>query len=134
MKHFYLTIGGKRHAVSVARAGGPNELAVTVDGQTHRVTVDPAAPGEAADRPAVDPGAPGQGAAGEIRAPLPGVVLSVAARPGETARAGETLLVLEAMKMENPILADSDCAVEAVHVTKGDKVEAAQLLMEVTAR
>ena len=60
------------------------------------------------------------------------MVLSVEAAPGDKARAGDALLVLEAMKMENVISADSDCTIQAVHVRKGDKVEASQLLMEVS--
>lgn len=138
MRNFHLTINGKRYAVSVERDPGSEDLDITVDGQTHRVGVEEeekAAPSAspvprppAAHRPS--PRATSVG--GKILAPLPGVVLSVAVAPGDSARAGDTLLVLEAMKMENVIQADSDCVVQAVHVAKGDKVEASQLLMEVS--
>lgn len=138
MRNFHLTINGKRYAVSVERDPGSNDLEVTVDGQTHRVEVEeeekaapsasPAPRPSAAHRPSPKTASAG----GKILAPLPGVVLSVAVAPGDSARAGDTLLVLEAMKMENVIQADSDCVVQAVHVAKGDKVEASQLLMEVS--
>lgn len=138
MKNFHLTINGKRYAVSVERDPGSDDLEITVDGQTHRVGVEeeekatssaiPAPRPPAARKPA--PKATSVG--GKILAPLPGVVLSVAVAPGDSARGGDTLLVLEAMKMENVIQADSDCVVQAVHVAKGDKVEASQLLLEVS--
>lgn len=135
MKNFRLIVNGKRREVSVERVPGSKELEVTIDGRTHRVQVEeeePAAPAAprppAAQRPAPRPTSGG----GKILAPLPGVVLSVEAEPGDKARAGDALLVLEAMKMENVISADSDCTIQAVHVRKGDKVEASQLLMEVS--
>ncbi len=135
MKNFRLIVNGKRREVSVERVPDSKELEVTIDGRTHRVQVEeeetaaPSAPRPSAvRRPAPQP----TGGGGKILAPLPGVVLSVEAAPGDKARAGDALLVLEAMKMENVISADSDCTIQAVHVRKGDKVEASQLLMEVS--
>ena len=135
MRNFHLTINGKRYAVSVERGPGSSELEVAVDGEKHRVGVEeeekaaPSAPRPSAAR---KPAPKATSAGGKILAPLPGVVLSVAVAPGDSSRAGDTLLVLEAMKMENVIRADSDCTVQAVHVRKGDKVEASQLLMEIS--
>ena len=135
MRNFHLTINGKRYAVSAERDPASNDLDITIDGKTHRVEIEEeeaasaAAPRpSAARRPAPKPTAGG----GKILAPLPGMVLSVEVAPGDSARAGDTLLVLEAMKMENVISADSDCTIQAVHVQKGDKVEASQLLMEIS--
>ena len=134
MRNFHLTINGKRYAVSVERDPGSNDLDVTVDGETHRVEVEEEEQAAAAPRPSAarKPSPKPVSVGGKILAPLPGVVLSVEVAPGDTASAGDTLLVLEAMKMENVILADSDCVVQAVHVRKGDKVEASQLLMEIS--
>ena len=134
MRNFHLTINGKRYAVSVERDPGSNDLDVTVDGETHRVEVEEEEQAAAAPRPSAArrPSPKPVSVGGKILAPLPGVVLSVEVAPGDTASAGDTLLVLEAMKMENVISADSDCTVQAVHVRKGDKVEASQLLMEIS--
>ena len=135
MRNFHLTINGKRYTVSVERGPGSDELEITVDGQTHRVEVEEEEKAAAAPRPspaARKPAPRATSVGGKILAPLPGVVLAVEVAPGDSARAGDTLLVLEAMKMENVIQADSDCVVQAVHVAKGDKVEASQLLMEVS--
>ncbi len=134
MRNFHLTINGKRYAVSVERVPGSNDLEITLDGQTHRVQVEEeekaAVPRPSAAARKSPPRS--SSASGKILAPLPGVVVSVEVTPGDSVRAGDTLLVLEAMKMENVILADSDCVVQAVHVAKGDKVEASHLLMEVS--
>lgn len=58
----------------------------------------------------------------QIKAPLPGVVLSIAVKPGDSVKASDTVLVLEAMKMENAIHAGRDGKVAAVNVNQGDSV------------
>lgn len=60
--------------------------------------------------------------ASELHAPMPGLVLSIAVQEGETVSAGEPLLVLEAMKMENELRAIADVTIEKVHVEPGDAV------------
>ncbi|MCM1076295.1 MAG: acetyl-CoA carboxylase biotin carboxyl carrier protein subunit [Bacteroides sp.] len=57
-----------------------------------------------------------------VEAPLPGVVMSVSAKVGDTVKASDTVVVLEAMKMENAIHAGRDGKVAAVNVTPGDSV------------
>ena len=118
----------------VERDPDSNDLEVTIDGRTHRVQVEEeeraaasTPPPHAAQRSAPQPA----GGRGQIVAPLPGVVLSVAVAPGDAVHTGDTLLILEAMKMENLITADADGVVQTVHVAKGDKVEASQLLVEI---
>lgn len=61
-------------------------------------------------------------AAREVRAPMPGLVLRVEVEAGQSVAAGQSLLVLEAMKMENDIKAQADGVVSAVHVAAGDAV------------
>ncbi len=68
-------------------------------------------------------------AAGSLTTPLPGVVIRVLVAPGARVRAGETLMVVEAMKMEHAIAAPRDGVVAAVHFRAGDRVsEGATLL------
>lgn len=67
----------------------------------------------------------------QIRAPMPGLVLSVAVDTGREVSAGDGLLVLEAMKMENELRADRDGVVTAVHAAPGDAVGKNDLLMEI---
>lgn len=68
--------------------------------------------------------------ANQLKAPMPGLVLSVAVAAGQAVKKGEPLLILEAMKMENVIKASADATVRAVHVQKGAAVEKNQLLVD----
>jgi acetyl/propionyl-CoA carboxylase alpha subunit len=75
--------------------------------------------------------APSPGAdRGEVRAPMPGVVLRVLAGEGEPVAARDPLVVLEAMKMETPLVAPYDGVVLRVHVAEGDRVGGGALLVE----
>ncbi len=65
----------------------------------------------------------------EIRAPIPGKVVRIAVSTGDEVVAGQPLLVLEAMKMENPICAEEAGRVEEVLVSAGAAVEGGQLLL-----
>ena len=62
------------------------------------------------------------GAAGAVKSPLPGVILSVDCKVGDTVKRGQKILVLEAMKMENNINADRDGKIVEIKVNKGDSV------------
>jgi biotin carboxyl carrier protein len=74
-------------------------------------------------------GGGGAGAGGEVKSPLAGSILSVAVNPGDTVSAGDTLLVLEAMKMESPVAAPQAGTIAEVLVSKGDAVQAQQTLL-----
>ena len=66
---------------------------------------------------------------GDIKAPMPGLVLNVMVSPGQQIKEGDAILVLEAMKMENVLKASSDGEVKKIIVKKGDKVEKNQLMV-----
>ena len=66
----------------------------------------------------------------DIKAPMPGLILEVNAVAGQEVKEGDYLLVLEAMKMENTLIAPRDGIVKAVAVKKGQTVEKNQLLIE----
>ncbi|MGZ4354338.1 MAG: acetyl/propionyl/methylcrotonyl-CoA carboxylase subunit alpha [Gaiellaceae bacterium] len=65
-----------------------------------------------------------------LTAPMPGTVIRVLAAPGERVAARQPLVVLEAMKMETPLVSPYDATVRAVHVGEGDRVAGGQLLVE----
>jgi biotin carboxyl carrier protein len=65
-----------------------------------------------------------------VRAPMPGLIIGLKVKDGDTVKAGDTLLILEAMKMENIIRAPGDATVKAVKVRMGDGVEKNQVLIE----
>lgn len=76
-------------------------------------------------------GANGTGS-GRIQASMDGAIIDVLVEPGQTVRQGETLVILEAMKMEHPVKADCDGVVSQVLTNKGDQVKRNQLLAEIT--
>ena len=69
------------------------------------------------------------GGAAALKAPMPGLVVRVLAKPGQDVAAGSSLVVLEAMKMENELKAQSPGTVEEVHVTEGQAVEKGAVLV-----
>lgn len=66
----------------------------------------------------------------DVKAPMPGLVLDILVEPGQSVTEGETLLVLEAMKMENAIKTTTDAVIKAVHTETGAAVEKGSLLIE----
>jgi biotin carboxyl carrier protein len=67
---------------------------------------------------------------GALKSPLPGVILDIVCKPGDTVKKGQKVIVLEAMKMENAINSDRDGVVKEVKVNKGDSVlEGADLII-----
>ena len=114
-------------------------LIVTVNGVAYNVTVEEgtgaaaaSAPVAAAPAAAPAPAAPAApaGVAGSVAvtAPMPGNILDVKVKAGDSVKAGDTLLILEAMKMENEISAPQDGTVASVNVRKGDVVNSGDLL------
>jgi len=69
---------------------------------------------------------------GQLKAPMDGAVIEVSAAAGDTVKRGQTLAVLEAMKMEHALKADCDGTVDTVTVSAGDQVKRQQLLITVT--
>jgi biotin carboxyl carrier protein len=67
----------------------------------------------------------------EVVAPMPGVVVDVRVRPGERIRAGQAVVVVEAMKMQNELTAEADGTVERVAVKAGDAVDGGAVLVVV---
>ena len=65
-----------------------------------------------------------------LTAPMPGTVIKVLAAPGDRVERRQTLLILEAMKMETPLLSPYEAVVRAVHVAEGDRVAGGALLVE----
>jgi 3-methylcrotonyl-CoA carboxylase alpha subunit len=75
------------------------------------------------------PGADDQGRSGSLAAPMPGRIVQVMSRPGETVKKGQPLLILEAMKMEHTITAPADGVVKEIHFAAGEQVvEGAELV------
>ena len=74
-------------------------------------------------------GGPGAAAANELRAPFNGKVIAIKAQPGTAVMRGETLLVLESMKLEHALAASRDGVIKSVHVEEGQQASTSQVLM-----
>lgn len=93
---------------------------VTTDGAAPAAA--PVVPAAAAEAPAAPAAKSGPGAGAPVKAPLPGVVTKILVSEGQAVKKGETVLVLEAMKMENNITAEADGTVSGICVSAGDSV------------
>lgn len=117
-------------------------LRITVNGTAYDVQVEdfgtssapapaPApAPVAAAPAPAEKPAAP-TGAAGSvvIAAPMPGTIVNVVVSAGQSVKAGDDLVFIEAMKMETPVKAPQDGVIATVDVSKGESVDSGKTLV-----
>jgi biotin carboxyl carrier protein len=65
-----------------------------------------------------------------IIAPMPGIIIDLNVKKGDVVKEGDTLIILEAMKMENAIICSKDSIVKSVHAKKGDTVQKNKLLIE----
>ena len=111
---------------------------ITVNGVAYNVTVEESAAGAApvlapvaapAPAPAPAPAAAPAAGAVQVNSPMPGNILDVKVSAGQAVKAGDVLVILEAMKMENEIVAPQDGTVASVSVKKGDTVNSGDLLV-----
>ena len=125
MKYYNITVNGVAYSVSVEEtAAGAAPVAAAAPAA-------PAAP-KAAPAPAAAPKA-AAGAAGAVavKAPMPGNILDVKVKAGASVKAGDVLVILEAMKMENEISTPIDGVVKEVYVNETDKVSVGDKMLVV---
>lgn len=155
MGHYRLTIGDKTYDIEVLSLRG-EQARVAVNGRTYEVKFQPLAPGPARaaaapapvrpaappppkapprPRPAAAPAPekPLAAAPGEVTAPMPGSILDVLVQVGDKVQAGDTVVKLEAMKMENDLQTAIAGVVKEVRVSKGDNVSVGEVLVVVAA-
>lgn len=126
---FSLLLDGRSHALLARRETG-GAWRIEVDGVAHRV--------EAVDertraiRAMIGGATAGRGPR-PIRAPMPGLVVRVEVGPGDVVRAGQGVVIVEAMKMENELKAESAGRVVRVRVEAGQAVEKGAVLVELEA-
>ena len=120
-RRFNVTVDGKTYAVEVEEVTGKGEAPSPVSLPKARVTVR---------ERTVSPRAPVED--GMISAPLPGIVSDLRVSRGDSVDAGDVVIVLEAMKMENEIHAPSGGVVEEIYVGVGDQVGRGAPLVKVS--
>ncbi len=119
MKNYTITVNGTAYNVTVEE-GTSNAPASQAP-----VSAPVAAPQAAPAKPA----APASAGSVKVDAPMPGNILDIKVSNGASVKAGDVLVILEAMKMENDIVAPQDGTVASINVNKGDTVEAGQTII-----
>ena len=145
MKTYKIKVNGNDYEVAVENATD-SQATVKVNGVGYEVEVDTnfrkvnkpllspvptstssaSAPVAAPSRPAA-----AAGAGSVIKAPLPGVILDIYVKEGDSVKEGQKLMMLEAMKMENNIEAESDGVVTKINVTKGSSILEGDVLISI---
>lgn len=120
---YIVTINDKNYEVEVEK-GQATILKTTQAAPAAVQVVAAPAPAPAAASPANITGEP-------VKAPMPGTILSIKVTPGTSVKKGETLAILEAMKMENEISAPRDGVVTEIFASKGASVNTGDVLMAI---
>lgn len=105
---------------------------ITVNGTSYEVAVEEVEAGSVSPAPAPvkkQPVAPAAKGSISVNAPMPGKILAVKVNIGTAVKKGDVILVLEAMKMENEIIAPEDGTVAGINVAIGDSVEVNTVLV-----
>ena len=125
MSKYRITVEGKTYEMDVELIGANGAVAAPVAKTAAPVAAAPkAAPAPAAAKPAAV-------GSGSVVAPMPGTILKVLKATGDSVKAGEVVLILEAMKMENEITAPVDGTIESLSLTEGSTVAGGDLLFDV---
>ncbi|HCW91066.1 MAG TPA: pyruvate carboxylase subunit B, partial [Marinobacter sp.] len=129
---FRIDVHGETYDVAVTGVGAPapgkRKLYLSLDGIPQEVVFESlneyqASAGGSGRKQATDPG--------HITTTMPGNVVDVLVREGDTVTAGQSVLITEAMKMETEIHTSVDGTVQAVHVSKGDRITPGEVLIEI---
>ena len=118
MKNYRITVNGTSYDVSVEELSG---------GAAPVAAAPVAAPAPAAAPAAPAPAAGGAGSV-KVSSPMPGKILAVKANVGDSVKKGQVILILEAMKMENEVVAPEDGTIASIDVTVGASVESGDTL------
>ena len=125
MSKYRITVEGKTYEMDVELIGSNGAAVQPVAKAAAPVVAAPkAAPAPVAAKPA-------EVGSGSVVAPMPGTILKVLKATGDVVKAGEVVLILEAMKMENEITAPADGTIGSLNLTEGSTVAGGDLLFEV---
>lgn len=121
MKKYTITVNGTPYDVTVEEADGAESAQSVAPATTPKKV-------QSVPKPTAASATEG---ATKIKAPMPGTILDVKVKAGDSVNSGDVLCILEAMKMENEVVAPSAGVVATVSVAKGDSVEADQVIVTI---
>lgn len=127
MRKFMINVNGNSYEVEVEEIKDGVVAAPIAQPAPRAAAPAPKAVPKAAPKPAAAPAAVPAGAS-TVTAPMPGTILSINVKAGDTVKKGQVLCILEAMKMENEIMAGADGTIASVAVGQGDSVSTGQVL------
>ena len=127
MRKFIINVNGNSYEVEVEEVGGASSASTAPRVAAPAPQAAPAPAPQAAPAPAAAPPA----GATTVTAPMPGNIVSVKVKVGDTVNQGDVLCVLEAMKMENEIMAPSAGKVVAVSTSQGASVNTGDALVSI---
>ncbi|MDO4262286.1 MAG: biotin/lipoyl-binding carrier protein [Eubacteriales bacterium] len=122
MKNYTITVNGTVYEVSVEENGAGSAPVRAAAPKAAPKAAPAAAPAPAAAAPAAGAGSI------EVNASVPGKVFKVEASVGQAVKAGDPIVILEAMKMEIPVVAPEEGTVASINVSVGDAVESGDIL------
>ena len=128
MKKFNITVNGNQYEVEVEEIKDSSTSTPRIQHQAPVAAPQPSAPTAPkveAKKPVVTNGA------GSVKAPMPGTINDIKVTEGQAVKAGEVLVILEAMKMENEIMSPADGIVKQIAVAKGASVSSGDVLVVV---
>jgi len=124
MKQFLIKVNGKEYEVEVEQVGGSEPVVKQIKSKPQATPVKTVSKSSG-------PVVQGKEGSLKINAPMPGTILDIKVSIGDQVKKGDTILILEAMKMENEIVAAKDGVVVSINVESGASVESGQLLASI---
>ncbi|MCR4925121.1 MAG: biotin/lipoyl-binding protein [Clostridiales bacterium] len=118
MKNYTITVNGQAYDVQVEEKGAGSAATAS-------------APVQASAPVAAPKAAPASAGAEKVTAPMPCTILDIKVKVGDSVKRGDTLVILEAMKMENSVVAPRDAVIASVNVAKGDNVDSGTTLVTI---
>lgn len=127
-KLYNITVNGKTYEVEVEELGATQNTAAP-SSQTVQAAAVKTETVKPVEVPASAPKKAAVAGANKVEAPMPGLVLDIKVKEGDPVKAGDVVVILEAMKMENEIVSPVDGTVASIPVSKGNNVVAGDLLI-----
>lgn len=127
MTTYIITVNGKTYEVDVEKKGSSSttKTSVSISAPVAQVAPKPAPQQTSVTHQ------PAKGGAGTLTAPMPGKIISVKVVVGDHVQKGQELIIMEAMKMHNPVLATNEGLIKEIYVKQGDPVQTGAALISI---